>query len=1015
MHISSSSRSGGPVARLLACRPARLLLAGITAAAACAALGGSSAGAITIPQGAPAPTVALGTVATNGTVYAVAVKGNTAYVGGDFSVVGTPSGSVVSLDPTTAAQAGTWPAVNGSVLASVADGAGGSYIAGDFTVVGGLRRYGLAHITSAGAVDTGFVVPVDGTVLALYLSGSTLYLGGSFSGVNGTARDNAAAVNATTGALLGFAPQPNSEVAAITGNGTDIYLGGSFTTLTGPATRNRLAAVDPTTGVPTAWNPNLNNSVQALALSGTTIYAGGFFTSVNQGATPVTRNRVAAFSTTTGTATSWNPDVGGTVYALLLSGSTVYAGGAFTGVNGGTTRIGLAAFDSSGVITSFDPNVSGGYVRALGLSGTTLYATGRFTSVNGSTARRNAAAFDTTVATGNAVSWNPAPGGEGRTIALGGGRVLLGGYFNLLGGSVRNNVAAIDVTTGALTSFNPDADGVVHALAVGASTLYLGGEFVTVNGTTARNYVAEVSLASGTATSFDPNLGNTVYALDLEGSTLYAGGNFTTVNGGTTRNRLAAFSTSTGTATTFDPNVSSAVWAITVRGTTLYAGGQFSTVNGGTTRNRVAAFDTGTSAVTAFDPNVDSTVYALALNADGSTLYAGGFFSTVNGSTPRSYAAAFSTVLSTGNVLAFNPNPDDGVRTIAVDGAGVYLGGSMQATLSPNVSHVNALRVNPTTGAPDAWDPLVHAPEAATVYGIVPLANGNVLLVGDIDSAGTAVVGGIAIIGPSQTAAAPSPPVSSAVALPNTPVTVATSKTGDASKPTVSLTAPAGAFNNQIGVTVGMTLVTSTLPTPGGFKAVGTTVSVVVTGATPDRITTFTKPIEIIYHSPESDSAPQYSADGITWVAIPQLPAGTTTLPAGQRDGWYKDAAGAIHVLTLHATYFALLQGGPSSAAAPAAKSTALSLITFGVKSKVKRVAGGVTVFFLPSKAIDATAVLSLKGKAVATAKAAVAERGAGKLRLVFPKGMAKGAYRVTLTALAGSEKALKSVPLTVS
>lgn len=1003
MHLSSSVR------------PARIILATIAAAAAFAALAGS-AGAISIEQGAPAPTLALGTIATNGTVHAVAVKGDTAYLGGDFTVVGTPSGSAVSLDPTTAAQAGTWPAVNGSVSASVADGAGGWYIGGDFTVVGGLRRTNLAHITPAGAVDSAFDVPVDSTVYALYLSGSTLYLGGNFSSVNSTSRSNAAAVNATTGALLGFAPEPNNQVSAITGNGTDIYLGGYFTTLTGAVTRNRLAAVDPTTGVPTSWNPDLNNGVEALVLSGTTIYAGGHFTSVNQGTTPVTRNRLAAFSTTTGTATSWNPDVSGAVYSLVLSGSTVYAGGSFTSVNQGTTpatRSRLGAFDASGVVTSFNPSLNS-TVQGLGLSGTTLYATGDFTTVNGGAARRYAAAFDTTLPTGNVVSWNPSPAANGRTIAVGGGRVLLGGYFKLLGGSTRNYVAAIDVTTGALTSFDPNLDAAVRALAVGSSTLYLGGDFEGVNGGTARNFLAEVSLATGTATSFDPSPDDVVYALQLVGSTLYAGGYFTTVNGSTTRNRLAGFATSTGTATPFNPNVAGSVEAIVVNGTTLYAGGDFTTVNGGTTRNRVAAFDTGTSAATTFDPNIGGSVYALALTADGSTLYAGGYFTTVNGATSRQHSAAFSTAVATGNALAFNPRPNDTVRALAISGANVYLGGSMISTLSPSVSHVNALLANGTTGVVDAWDPLLHAPQDATVYGIAPLANGNVLLVGDMDSAGTAAVGGVAIVG-TPAAAAPAasatPPVSSAVALPNTPVTVATSKTGDASKPTVSLTAPAGAFNNQIGVTVGMTLVTSTLRTPGGFKAVGTTVSVVVTGSTPDRITTFAKPIEIIYYAPESDSAPQYSADGITWVAIPQLAAGTTTLPAGARDGWYKDAAGAIHVLTLHATYFALLQGGPSSAGP--AKSTALSL-TFGMKRTVKRIAGGVTVFFQPTKAVAATAVLSQKGKTVASAKGSVVALGAGKLRLAFPKGLAKGAYRVTLTALAGSEKVLRSMPLTV-
>ncbi|RZL05492.1 MAG: DNRLRE domain-containing protein, partial [Pedobacter sp.] len=72
------------------------------------------------------------------------------------------------------------------------------------------------------------------------------------------------------------------------------------------------------------------------------------FTTVN---TSTTRNRIAAFDSSTGTATSFDPNVsGGTagvVYALVVSGSSVYAGGDFTLVNGTTTRNRLAELNSS--------------------------------------------------------------------------------------------------------------------------------------------------------------------------------------------------------------------------------------------------------------------------------------------------------------------------------------------------------------------------------------------------------------------------------------------------------------------------------------------------------------------------------------------------------------------------------------------------------------------------------------------------------------------------------------------
>src|SRR5450756_1999771 len=97
-------------------------------------------------------------------------------------------------------------------------------------------------------------------------------------------------------------------------------------------TRNRIAAIDAATGEVTSWNPNANGAVYALAVSGTTVYAGGWFTSVGR----QSRNYIAALDAS-GNATSWNPNADSYVLALAVSGTTVYAGGYFTSI-GGQTR-----------------------------------------------------------------------------------------------------------------------------------------------------------------------------------------------------------------------------------------------------------------------------------------------------------------------------------------------------------------------------------------------------------------------------------------------------------------------------------------------------------------------------------------------------------------------------------------------------------------------------------------------------------------------------------------------------
>src|SRR5205807_1342960 len=101
------------------------------------------------------------------------------------------------------------------------------------------------------------------------------------------------------------------------------------------ASGNAAAGWDPAASAPSGGGSSQPPTVYSLALSGGTLYAGGYFTAI--GGQP--RDGVAALSadpTGAASATGWDPapetgDPGSsaTVYALALSGSTVYVGGAF--------------------------------------------------------------------------------------------------------------------------------------------------------------------------------------------------------------------------------------------------------------------------------------------------------------------------------------------------------------------------------------------------------------------------------------------------------------------------------------------------------------------------------------------------------------------------------------------------------------------------------------------------------------------------------------------------------------
>jgi len=612
--------------------------------------------------------------AANSNVTATVVSGNTLYIGGSFTELGNPAPYGTALDN----GAGTAPLnktlLNAAVTAVAPDGSGGWYIGGSFTVVNGVTRNRLAHIFNDGTLDASWDPNASGTVRAIVVSGSTVYVGGDFNGAN-----------------------------SINGN----------------LTRNRIAAIDATAGTATSWDPNASGTVRAIVLSGSTVYIGGDFSGANSINGNLTRNRLAAIDSTTGTATSWDPNAGGTVFAIAVSGSTVYIGGGFNGansINGNLTRNRIAAIDAiTGTATSWDPNANG-TVNAVAVSGSTVYIGGFFsgaTAINGNLTRNRIAAIDAT--SGTATSWNPNANSAVNAIAVSGSTVYIGGQFNgataINGNLTRNRLAAIDATTGTATSWDPNANGTVSAIAVQGNEVYAGGTFTLINVVT-RNRIAAIDLTTGRPTSWNPNAGATVFAIAVSGSTVYIGGAFNganSINGNLTRNRIAAIDAITGTATSWDPNTNSTVNAIAVSGSTVYIGGVFSganSINGNLTRNHIAAIDATTGTATSWDPNASGTVRAIVVS--GSTVYVGGDFNgatAINGNLTRNYIAAIDS--TTGTATSWDPNANSTVNAIAISGSTVYIGGLFNGAtaLNGNLTRNCIAAVDATTGTATSWNP----------------------------------------------------------------------------------------------------------------------------------------------------------------------------------------------------------------------------------------------------------------------------------------------------------------------
>ncbi len=209
-----------------------------------------------------------------------------------------------------------------------------------------------------------------------------------------------------------------------------------------------------------------NNSVWALAYSQGIVFAAGDFTALRapgSGSDSVSMGRVAAFDAATGRPCvaptpcvrngrpfTWaNPGLSARVWALTVTpdGSKLYAGGDFGG-----PRKKVAGWDltkSTPTLFPYNPQIKG-QVRALASTNTALYAGGAFSSVGG-VPRSRVAAF-TINGSGGAFrsTWTPDVDGNVYALMVGPrpGSVVLGGKFRKVNGAAHSGIAQVDEATG---------------------------------------------------------------------------------------------------------------------------------------------------------------------------------------------------------------------------------------------------------------------------------------------------------------------------------------------------------------------------------------------------------------------------------------------------------------------------------------------------------------------------------------------------------------------------------------
>jgi DNA-binding beta-propeller fold protein YncE len=310
-----------------------------------------------------------------------------------------------------------------------------------------------------------------------------------------------------------------------------------------------------------------------------------------------------------------------------------------------------------------------------------------------------------------------------------GDTLYLGGSFTELSPPTGNGIA-VDATTGARDETLPEVLGTVRAVAPSSSGgWYVGGSFTLVGGQ-ARGGLAYIK-PDGAVASWNPKpVGGRVLALALspDGSTLYVGGSFTTLKG-QPRAGLASFSSATNQMTSWAPAVSGGyvnAIAVSPDGTTVYAGGTFLSVDG-SARSRLAAFDASTGSLSP-DWHPDANGEVLALAADAGNIYAGGSFSTLDGDTRNGLGA----ISAAGSVVTWTGSGADGaVRALAVSGSRVFAGGDFSTLDGEARPFLGS--VDPATGEADAWAP---SPDAS-VLALSPVSSGSIAVAGNFLSVGS--------------------------------------------------------------------------------------------------------------------------------------------------------------------------------------------------------------------------------------------------------------------------------------
>ncbi|GAB4423567.1 MAG: hypothetical protein OHK0039_40220 [Bacteroidia bacterium] len=587
-----------------------------------------------------------------GDVYALALVGNTLYLGGKFSEVytngvATAVSNVASYDVVT----GQWgtlggglssqgPSLSGDVLAIEAGSSGQVFFGGAISQAGGsLAINSIARWTPGQGWDNVF-----GGLPSFQINAS-----GQPTGVSSPSIVQSLCYDAVNDRLFagGSFGEYIASASIAQRKGFAYLSGGAWTLVRG-------------IGEPINF---FSYSVYALALQPGTgkVYVGGSFykTSTINPLNMAAGNSLARYDPATDTWEELDngllgPTTGMTVRAFGFFQGDLYAGGSITHVTPTYKAHNLVRWDGTAWDVLGEGVYDSGVIYALAARDSNIIAGGSFGNIAGK---------DMEVLG----IWNPTDGW----------RPFAQGFFG-----------------NAASNFNK----IVYTLFRDGNELYIGGFFGGVNQNITTTSLARYSLVTQTWSSWGSGLGGSfprIYAFAKFKGAIYAAGTFTSVNG-TSITHLARLSGSTWTGVgTFDNTVHS---LLNVGDSVLVVGGVFTSIDGNANLKRVAAWD-GTQWSALGRGINNGIVYGLGYDPARKRIYAGGNFTQAvqgSGTVLGVQAVAYFEGGLWQQIPAFT-NGSLQLRSLRVGPDGtVYMGGSITQVAGLQPGHV--LRWHPDYG-----------------------------------------------------------------------------------------------------------------------------------------------------------------------------------------------------------------------------------------------------------------------------------------------------------------------------